>query len=107
MLAVNRVPLIGPWHLLGLVFGGQLLSPRPTVKKRLSSMSVGTSTLLGLLKLEVKVVAVLVSLKAGREAKTGVVDAPFLAGQGADLYSRMAVVVVLSNGAPEKDNTSG
>lgn len=98
MLDVKRVPL-GPWHLLGLKFLGQLLSPKPIVKKRFSSISVGTSTLLGDLKLLEKVVAVFVSLKAGREAMIGVLDMPFLAGQGADLYSRIAVVVVLPNGA--------
>ena len=61
MLAVKRVPL-GPWHLLELKFFGQLLSPRPIVKKRFSSISVGTSTFRGLLKLVVKAEAVAVSL---------------------------------------------
>lgn len=62
-------------------------------------MLVGTWTRLGLLKLVVKAVAVAVSLKAGMAGMTGLIVAP-LAGQGADLYSRMAVVVVLSKGAP-------
>lgn len=79
--------------------GGHWLIPKPAVKKRFSSMSVGTGTRLGLLKLVVKAVAVFVSLNAGKEGITGLVELP-LAGHGADLYSRMAVVVVLSNGAP-------
>lgn len=61
MLAVNRVPF-GPWHWAELKPGGQLLRPSPIVKKRLSSMSMGTSTLLGLRKLLLKEVTVLVSL---------------------------------------------
>ncbi|KAG5600316.1 hypothetical protein H5410_031686 [Solanum commersonii] len=48
----------------------QLLSPRPTVKNKLSSISVGTSTCLGLLKLVEKVVAVEVSLNAASAATT-------------------------------------
>lgn len=98
MLAVKRVPF-GPWHRLDPKFLGQLLSPRPTVKKRLSSMSVGTLTFCGLLIFLVKAVTVAVSLKAGSWGMTGRIERPFLAGQGADLYSRMAVVVVLSKGA--------
>lgn len=101
MLAVKRVPL-GPWHLLvGLKCFGQLLRPRPIVKKRFSSISVGTSTFLGLLKLVVKAEAVAVSLKAGSGGIIGLTAGPFvqLGLQGADLYSRMAVVVVLSNAA--------
>ncbi len=98
MLAVKRVPL-GPWHRLVLLRCFEhWLSPRPIVKKRFSSITVGTSTFLGLLKLLLKAVTVAVSLKAGRVALTGLLDAQFLAAQGADLYSRMAVVVVLSNG---------
>ncbi|KAJ0470806.1 hypothetical protein HanIR_Chr14g0722731 [Helianthus annuus] len=62
-------------------------------------MLVGTSTFFGLLKLVVKAVAVAVSLYAGRVGITGFEEIPF-AGHGADLYSKMAVVVVLSNGAP-------
>lgn len=84
--------------MLALEPEGHLFRPKPTVKKRLSSMSVGTSTFLGLLKLVENLVAVAVSLNAGREGKTGLIEVP-LAGQGALLYSRMAVVVVLSKGA--------
>ena len=103
MLAVKRVPL-GPWHLLDRKFLGHLLSPSPIVKKRFSSISVGTSTFLGLLKLLVKADAVLVSLKAGSIGITGLsailLFVQLAVLQRTDLYSRIAVVVVLSNGAP-------
>ncbi|KAJ6859470.1 hypothetical protein NC652_041681 [Populus alba x Populus x berolinensis] len=59
----------------------------------------GTLTLEGLLRLEVKAIALFVSLKPGSCGKIGVEDFPLLALQGADLYSRIAVVVVLSKGA--------
>ncbi|KAJ0901299.1 hypothetical protein HanPSC8_Chr08g0323771 [Helianthus annuus] len=59
---------------------------------RLWSISVGTMGFLRLLKLVVKAVAVAVSLYAGRGGIIGF--------EVADLYSKMAVVVVLSNGAP-------
>ncbi|PON85846.1 hypothetical protein TorRG33x02_183100 [Trema orientale] len=96
MLAVKRVPL-GPWQR-GLLGRGQLLSPKPTVKKRLTSMFVGTLTLEGLLSAVVKAVAVAVSLNAGNCGKIGLgAGCPFL--QEASLYSRIAVVVVLSNAA--------
>lgn len=98
MLAVKRVPF-GPWHRRGLKCFGQLSSPSPTVKKRLSSISVGTATFPRLLKLPVKAVAVAVSLNAGREGKMGLVVTHF-EGQGMFSYSRIAVVVVLSKGAP-------
>uniref|UniRef100_A0A3Q7GNW1 Uncharacterized protein n=1 Tax=Solanum lycopersicum TaxID=4081 RepID=A0A3Q7GNW1_SOLLC len=72
---------------------GQLLSPSPTVKNRFSSISLGTSTLLGLLNFVVKAVAVAVSLYAGRDGKTGLVLTQ-LEEQEDVLYSRMAVVVI-------------
>jgi len=75
------------------------LRPKPTVKNKLSSMSVGTKVLSVLLKLLVKAVTVAVSLKVGNGGMIGLFDEQFLAAQGDDLYSRMAVVVVLSNGA--------
>lgn len=73
--------------------------PRPAVMKRFSSISVGTKAFLGLLKLVVKAVAVAVSLYAGRGGIMGF-EVVHLGAQGAVLYSNMAVVVVLSNGAP-------
>lgn len=93
MLAVKRLPL-GPLHVCPL---GQSKRPSPTVKKRFSSISVGTSTLDGLLSEVVNALAAPVSLKAGRDGKMGFNGC--FAGHGADLYSRMAVVVVLSKDA--------
>lgn len=74
--------------------------PNPAVINKLSSISVGTITFLGLLKLVVKAVAVAVSLYAGRGGMIGFEVAHLAAVHVAVLYSRMAVVVVLSNGAP-------
>nr|GMD87972.1 hypothetical protein Iba_chr14cCG2550 [Ipomoea batatas] len=64
----------------------QLLSPRPTVIKRFSSISVGTSAFFRLLKLFVKAEAVAVSLYAGRDGRTGVLCPP-LEEEEAALYS--------------------
>ena len=96
MLVVKRVPL-GPWQrgLLGRV---QLFSPKPVVKKRLTSMFVGTLFDEELLSPVVKAVAVAMSLNAGNCGKIGLgAGCPFL--QEAALYSRIAVVVVLSKEA--------
>ncbi|KAF9670908.1 hypothetical protein SADUNF_Sadunf13G0118000 [Salix dunnii] len=59
----------------------------------------GTLTLEGLLRLEVNAIALFVSLKPGSRGKIGVDCFPFFALQGAVLYSRIAVVVVLSKGS--------
>ncbi|KAG5607446.1 hypothetical protein H5410_028938 [Solanum commersonii] len=72
---------------------GQFSSPSPTVMIRFSSISVGTSTFLGLLNLVVKAVAVVVSLYAGKDGKMGLVVVQ-LEEQEDVLYSRMAVVVL-------------
>ncbi|KAG5607443.1 hypothetical protein H5410_028935 [Solanum commersonii] len=80
------------WMFLERAPLGQLLSPSPTVKNRFSSISLGTSTFLGLLNFVVKAVAVAVSLYAGRDGKTGLVLTQ-LEEQEDVLYSRMAVVV--------------
>ncbi|GJY40846.1 hypothetical protein Tco_0428116, partial [Tanacetum coccineum] len=76
-------------------FGGHGLIPTHAVKKRFSSISVGTETLFGLLKLVVKAVAVkamavAVSLNVGRVGIMGFEEEPLL-------YSKIAVVVALSN----------
>ena len=102
MDAVSRVPF-GPWHWDGLKLGGQLLRPSPTVKKRFSSISVGTRGRLRLRKFLAKAVTVAVSLKAGREGNAGggALAEP-LVGQAPEVavvYWRMAVAVVLSKGA--------
>lgn len=99
MLAAKQV-LFGPWMFLNRTPGGHGISPNPTVTNKLSSIPVGTSALLGLLRLVVNFVAVAVSLKAGKVALTGLIGPPTLAGHGAVSYSSTAVVVVLSNGAP-------
>ncbi|GJR93592.1 hypothetical protein Tco_0265766 [Tanacetum coccineum] len=89
MLAMNRL-LNGAWQVLEGAFGGHGLIPTHAVMKRFSSISVGTETLFGLLKLVVKAVAVAVSLNAGRVGITGFEEEPLL-------YSKIAVVVALSN----------
>ncbi|GJZ06268.1 hypothetical protein Tco_0540061 [Tanacetum coccineum] len=94
MLAMNRL-LNGAWQVLEGAFGGHGLIPTHAVKKRFSSISVGTETLFGLLKLVVKAVAVkamavAVSLNVGRVGIMGFEEEPLL-------YSKIAVVVALSN----------
>ncbi|KAJ0525626.1 hypothetical protein HanRHA438_Chr09g0394451 [Helianthus annuus] len=63
--------------------------------KRFSSTVFGTKVFPGLLKLVVKAVAVFVSLKGGRVGIAGLEELLL-----AVVYSKMAVVVVLSKGAP-------
>ncbi|GJV38101.1 hypothetical protein Tco_1410578 [Tanacetum coccineum] len=86
MLAMNRL-LNGACQVLEGAFGGHGLIPTHAVMKRFSLISIGTETLFGLLKLAV---AVAVSLNAGRVGITGFEEEPLL-------YSKIAVVVVLSN----------
>ena len=90
--AVNRVPF-KPWHRLLGNFLGQLSRPKPMVKNKLSSIVFGTTTLRRDLNFLEKDVTVFVSLKAG---KTGMIGLEVVV---VFLYWRMAVVVVLSNGA--------
>ena len=97
MLAANRVPF-GPWHL-GLLGFVQLISPNPTMKYKLTSTFVKTLILERPLIPAVYAVAVAVSLKAGNTGRIGLGSCPFFLLQVADLYSRIAVVVVLSNAA--------
>ncbi|GJV58025.1 zinc finger, CCHC-type containing protein, partial [Tanacetum coccineum] len=64
MLAMNRL-LNGAWQVLEGAFGGHGLIPTHAVMKRFSSISVGTETLFGLLKLVVKAVAVALVSEVG------------------------------------------
>ncbi|MCD9646773.1 hypothetical protein HAX54_036930 [Datura stramonium] len=78
-----------------------VIESQPTVKNRFSSISVrAPRPFLGLLNFVVEgCSSVCGLLYAGKDGKTGLVLAQ-LEEQEAVLYSRMAVVVVLSNGAP-------
>lgn len=83
------------------------MSPSPTVKNRFSSIFCGTLPSARPLNRAVNELAVFVSFQAGSCGRIGGVIGlllllllPCLVLQGAELYSRIAVVVVLSKAIP-------